>query len=50
VNRQKLGLQWRKRIVAVHDCRSCWITILVLPTHVLREAIIKTSKFHNLFI
>jgi hypothetical protein len=31
-------------------CRSCWITILVLPTHVFGEAIIETLKIHNLFI
>jgi hypothetical protein len=26
------------------------MTVLVLPTHAFGEAIIKTSKFHNLFI
>jgi hypothetical protein len=31
-------------------CRSCWITVLVLPTHALGEAILQTSKIHNLFI
>jgi hypothetical protein len=31
-------------------CRSCWITVLVLPTHAFGEAIIETSKIHNLFI
>jgi hypothetical protein len=30
--------------------RSCWIIVLVLPTHVFEEAIIETSKIHNLFI
>jgi hypothetical protein len=30
--------------------RSCWITVLVLPTHAFGEAIIETSKIHNLFI
>jgi hypothetical protein len=29
---------------------SCWITVLVLPTHVFGEAIIETSIIHNLFI
>jgi hypothetical protein len=31
-------------------CRSCWIMDLVLPTHVFGEAILQTSKIHNLFI
>jgi hypothetical protein len=31
-------------------CRSCWITILVLPTHVFGEAILQTSKILKLFI
>jgi hypothetical protein len=31
-------------------CRSCWITVLVLPTHTFGEAIIETSRIHNLFI
>jgi hypothetical protein len=31
-------------------CRSCWITVIVLPTHVFGEARIETSKIHNLFI
>jgi hypothetical protein len=31
-------------------CRSCWIAILLLSTHVFWEAIIETSKIHNLFI
>jgi hypothetical protein len=31
-------------------CRSCWIMVLVLPTHAFEEAIIETSKIHNLFI
>jgi hypothetical protein len=31
-------------------CRSCWITVLVLPTHAFEEVIIETSKIHNLFI
>jgi hypothetical protein len=26
------------------SCRSCWITVLVLPTHVFGEAILQTSK------
>jgi hypothetical protein len=26
-------------------CRSCWITVLVLPSHVFEEAILQTSKF-----
>jgi hypothetical protein len=30
--------------------RSCWITVLVLPTHALGEAIIEIKKIHNLFI
>jgi hypothetical protein len=30
--------------------RSCLITVLKLPTHVFEEAILKTSKLHNLFI
>jgi hypothetical protein len=30
--------------------RSCWITVLVLPTHAFGEAIIETSKIDNLFI
>jgi hypothetical protein len=30
--------------------RSCWIMVLVLPTHAFGEAIIETSKIHNLFI
>jgi hypothetical protein len=30
--------------------RSCWITVLILPTPVLGEAILQTSKIHNLFI
>ena len=35
----------------MYNCyRSCWITDLVLPTHTFGEAIIKTSKIHNLFI
>jgi hypothetical protein len=33
-----------------NHCRSCWITVLVLPTHTSGEAIIETSKIHNLFI
>jgi hypothetical protein len=32
------------------SCRSCWITVLILPTHVFGEAIIETSKIHNLVI
>jgi hypothetical protein len=31
-------------------CISCWITVLVLPIHVFEEAMIETSKIHNLFI
>jgi hypothetical protein len=31
-------------------CRSCWIMVLVLPTHVFGEAILQTSKIHSLFI
>jgi hypothetical protein len=35
----------------MYNCsRSCWITILVLPTHVLGEALIEASKVHNLFM
>jgi hypothetical protein len=30
-------------------CGSCLITALLLPTHVFEEAIIETSKIHNLF-
>jgi hypothetical protein len=30
--------------------RSCWITVLVLPIHIFGEAIIDTSKIHNIFI
>jgi hypothetical protein len=32
------------------NCRSCWITVLVLPTHAFGEAIIEILKIHNLFI
>jgi hypothetical protein len=32
------------------SCRSCWLTVLVLPTHVFGEGILQTSKIHNLFI
>jgi hypothetical protein len=31
-------------------CRSRWIMVLILPTHISGEAIIETSKIHNLFI
>jgi hypothetical protein len=31
-------------------CRSCWTTVLVLPTHTFGKAVIETSKIHNLFI
>jgi hypothetical protein len=31
-------------------CRSCWITVLVLPTHGFGEAIHQTSKIHILFV
>jgi hypothetical protein len=30
--------------------RSCWLTILVVPINVFGEAILQTSKIHNLFI
>jgi hypothetical protein len=30
--------------------RSCWLTVFVMPTHVFGEAILQTSKIHNLFI
>jgi hypothetical protein len=32
------------------SCRSCWITVLVLPTYVFGEAMLQTKKIHNLFI
>jgi hypothetical protein len=32
------------------SCKSYWTTFLVLPTYILEELIIKTSKIHNLFI
>jgi hypothetical protein len=31
-------------------CRSCGITVLVLPIHAFEEALIETSKIHNLLI
>jgi hypothetical protein len=30
--------------------RSCWLMVLVLPTHIFGEDILQTSKIHNLFI
>jgi hypothetical protein len=32
------------------SCRSCWIMVLILPTHLFWESILQTSKIHNLFI
>jgi hypothetical protein len=33
MTREKVGLQWRTRTVAVLKCyyRSCWMTVLVQP-------------------
>jgi hypothetical protein len=32
------------------SCKSCWIMVLVLPTHVFGEAIFQTSKTHDFSI
>jgi hypothetical protein len=54
VSRQKVGLQWRKCIVAVQICipgvDHAGVTVLVMPIVVFEEAIIETSKIHSLFI
>jgi hypothetical protein len=48
MTRQKVGLQWRKYCSSLEMYTSC--TVLVLPTHVFGQAILQTSKIHNLFI
>jgi hypothetical protein len=54
VARQKVGLQWRNRTVALLKCIAtvdhARKTVLVLPTHAFGKAIIETSEIYNLFI
>jgi hypothetical protein len=53
MGRQKVDLQWSK-MIAVQNCtlvvNYAGSRFLVLPTHVFEEAILQTSKIHNLFI
>jgi hypothetical protein len=50
-SRQKVGLQWRKRTIAVLKCTVVVDhVIFVLLAHVFGEAILQTSKIHKLFI
>jgi hypothetical protein len=49
MSKQKVGLQWRKRIVAIQKCTT---TIDYVASAYSRfwEVVIETSKIHNLFI